>query len=150
MATIEIVRWFTNIPVPEIYAFDSSTKNKLGLEWILMERIMGSPISESWTNIDYNGKLDLTRLVADWNKQLSSIKSNKIGGLYMHFTKRHLQFYVGRSVHTLLRQDGRLLYNVYRGPFDSLHDLYDAVLAITELEVNTLNMKVILGMNDSK
>ncbi len=150
VATTEIVRCSTNIPVPEIYAFDSSTMNKLGLEWILMERIMGGPMSESWADIGYNQKADLTRVVANWNKQLSAIKSEKIGGIYMHFTEGQLQFYVGRSVHTLLNQDGRLLYNVYRGPYDSSRDFYDAVLAITELEVETLKMKVSLGTNDSK
>lgn len=150
MATTEIVRCSTNIPVPKIYAFDSSTKNKLGLEWILMERIMGGPPSESWADIDYNQKVDFTRVVANWNKQLSAIKSDKIGGIYMHLTEGQLQFYVGRSVHTLLNQDGRLLYNVYRGPYKSLHDFYEAVLAITEFEVETLKMKVSLGTNDSK
>lgn len=150
VATTEIVRCSTNISVPKIYAFDSSMKNKLGLEWILMERIMGSKMSDSWVDLDYHRKMELTRAVADWNKQLAAIRSEKIGGIYMHYTEGQLQFYVGRSVHHLLTHDGRLLYNIYRGPFDSLHDFYDAVLAITEFEVETLKMKVSLRMNDSK
>ena len=150
VATTEIVRLSTNIPVPKIYAFDSSAKNELGLEWILMERIMGRPASQSWVDLDYDAKVGLTRLVADWTKQLSALTSNKIGGLYMDFEAEHIVFYVGRSVHTLLNQDGRLLYNIERGPYETLGDFYEAVLAVTEAEIPVLKWKVTLGVIDNK
>lgn len=47
VATTEIVRHSTNIPVPIIYASDSSTKNMLGLEWMLMEKLTGNHSARS-------------------------------------------------------------------------------------------------------
>ena len=37
VATTEIVRHFTNIPVPIVYCYDSSANNSMLLEWMLME-----------------------------------------------------------------------------------------------------------------
>lgn len=39
VATTEFVRHTTTVPVPIIYAFDSSPNNKLGFEWMLMEKV---------------------------------------------------------------------------------------------------------------
>ena len=47
-ATTELARNFTNIPFPAIHAFDSFMKNPLGLEWMLMEKIAGKPLMETW------------------------------------------------------------------------------------------------------
>ena len=150
VATTEIVRWSTTIPVPKIYAYDSSANNKLGLEWILMERVMGRQMSESWDDLEYNAKVGFTRQIADWTQQLSTLTSKKIGGVYMDFQEKHVLFYVGRSVHTLLNQDGRLLYDINRGPYNSLGDFYEAVLAVSEAEIPVLKWKVSLEEIDNK
>lgn len=48
-APAELVRHFTCIPVPTIYAYHSSTQNKLGLEWILIDRLTsGEKLHCSW------------------------------------------------------------------------------------------------------
>lgn len=134
VATTELVRYSTRIPVPIIYAYDSSTKNKLGLEWMLMERVAGEKLKNVWPDMSDDLTTTITKHVADWSKQLSRIVSDKIGGIYMRHTGSQVQFYVGRSVHQCFHRDGRLSYNVHRGPFESLHDFYDAMLAVIGYE----------------
>lgn len=135
VATTEIVRHFTNVPIPIIYAYDSSTENAVGLEWILMEKIVGKKLDEIWESLDYDTKLELTKTVTSWTAHLSKITSNKIGNIYMRYTETDLEFYVGRSVDSLLSQENRLTYNIPRGPFKSLQEYYAAVLDAANQDV---------------
>ena len=152
VATTELVRHSTNIPVPAIYAYDSSTKNKLGLEWMLMERVVGKPLTELWPDMSDDSTLLVTKRVVDWAKQLSTIMRDKVGGIYMRYTEKSIEFYVGRCVHQLLHRDSRLSYNVNRGPFESLHDFYDTTLALIEYETNDLKgrlaLEIVAGLNE--
>lgn len=141
IATIEIVRHSTVVSVPVIYAYDSSSENALGFEWILMEKINGKPMFEYWKDLDYDAKEKFTKLVAGWNSQLANIVSKKIGAIYMHYTATDLQFYVGRCVGVLFTQENRLSYDIYRGPFKTLADFYASVLAVTAKDVNNLRNK---------
>lgn len=136
VATTEMVRYSTKIPVPIIYAYDSSSNNPLGLEWVLMEKINGKPMEFYWDDMEYDSKLRFTKSMAEWSTQLSKITFNKIGSVYMHYTKSRLEFYVGRSTNHLLRQENRLLYNAYRGPFTSLQEYYASILAISTQDFN--------------
>lgn len=141
VATAELVRHFTSIPVPTIYAYDSSTRNVLGLEWILMDQITsGEGLHCSWEALEYETKVRLAETAADWSAQLSSVTSNKIGSIYMRYRENELEFFIGRCVGALFTQENRLLYNVCRGPFESLQDYYSAVLAITELDVEQVTL----------
>lgn len=146
VATTEIVRYTTQIPVPVIYAYDSSSNNALGFEWILMEKINGNPMYEYWEKMDYDSKVSFTKLVAGWNTQLANIVSKKIGAIYMHYTATELHFYVGRCVNALFTQENRLSYDVYRGPFETPADFYASVLAITAQDVNDLRRKNRAGL----
>lgn len=44
VATILYIRENTNIPVPHVFAFDDSSENELGFEWILMEMLPGKTL----------------------------------------------------------------------------------------------------------
>ena len=103
VATTELVRHYTTIPVSIIYAYDSSTNNVLGLEWILTEKITsGKKLDDSWEAMEYDTKVHLTETVADWTVQLSNIIFDKIGSIYVRFEQENLLFFVGRSVNYLL------------------------------------------------
>lgn len=130
VATTEILRYFTTIPVPVVYAFDSSANNPLELEWILMAKVGGKRLDEVWTSLDYDSKLRLARTTASWSAQLASISSSKIGSIYMRYTATDLEFHVGRSVVSLLSQENRLTYEAFRGPFISIQEYYNAVLTV--------------------
>ena len=132
VATTEFVRSSTNIPVPVIYAFDSSSANKLGFEWILMEKVNGRPLSKIWDALKYNTKVDLTKQVAGWADQLSRHRFNKICSLYMGGDNRNSDFYIEPPIHTRLYEGDRLSQQVNRGPFESLQAFYDAILDLTQ------------------
>lgn len=136
VATTEFVRHTTTVPVPIIYAFDSSPNNKLGFEWMLMEKVEGVSLYDVWDTMGYSAKQELTRTVADWMDQLSRLKFNKIGSLYCRPRARQMEFYMGPTLHSRLYEGDRLLYDVHRGPFESLYALCDAVLDSTERHIN--------------
>jgi len=129
VATMELVRCSTNIPVPTIYAYDSSGSNKLGLEWMLMEKVDGRELHRVWFDWDYDEKLRLSETVALWTSQLLQITSDNIGSVYMRSVGEEEEFYVGRSVHCLFSGDRRLWYDIPRGPFDNLEEFFSARLA---------------------
>ncbi|MCJ1258295.1 hypothetical protein MMC24_006127 [Lignoscripta atroalba] len=136
VATTELVRHFTSIPVPIIYAYDSSSNNRLGLEWMLMEKITAKELDGYWLDLDNDNHIRLVRQVAGWMDELSRIQTDKIGGLYLRWTDTDMEFYIGRIVHMLFYQSRRLLYSINRGPFVTLEDFYDAILDVQQQELN--------------
>lgn len=78
---MELVRHFTRIPVPVIYAYDSSSDNKLNLEWMLMEKVSGEPLTKRWLDLDEASQTRIVQQVADWENDLSKITSSQIGGI---------------------------------------------------------------------
>ncbi|MCJ1281612.1 hypothetical protein MMC26_000932 [Xylographa opegraphella] len=128
VATIELVRHFTSMPVPLVYAYDSSSNNELGLEWILMEKAKGNPLCYTWDDLDNENHTRITRQIADWQNELSKITANLIGGLYLRWTSTHLEFFIGRLVDGGFALYRRLCYDIDRGPYYSVHAFYNAVL----------------------
>lgn len=121
VATTEIVRRFTTIPVPTIYPYDLSTHNAMGLEWILMDKVTsGKNLEDCWKDMSYSTKFRLAESAADWTAQLSKITSNKVGSIYMRFTEDSLDFFIGRCINNLLTQEDRLLYDVHHRPSESM------------------------------
>ncbi len=141
VATTELVRHFTGIPVPKIYAYESSADNALGLEWILMDKITaGKMLADSWTSLDLDQKTQMTRTIARWMSQLSKIRAKKIGSIYMRYSgDDKLDFFIGRSVNTLFTYDERLMYDVPRGPFSSLKEYYATYLAVAKRDVDRMD-----------
>ena len=135
VATTVMVRHCTTIPVPTIYAYDSSTNNPLGLEWVLMERLDGERLTDLWCDLDYDCKFRITQTVARWTAQLSKFTSDKMGSIYMRDSGDDVEFYVGRLLYHLLSQEHRLRYEVFRGPFDSLEAYCSSVLAVSLMDV---------------
>lgn len=136
VATTEFVRRFTDVPVPVIYAYDSSTNNKLGLEWMLIEKVSGFSLEEKWTDMSLKSQTKLTVSVADWVHQLSTFAFDEIGSLYMRYTETTLDFYIGPMVEPHFYDGRRLSYTIDRGPFASLQSYYDAILDVQQQEVN--------------
>lgn len=136
VATTEFIRHTTTVPVPIIYAFDSCPHNKLGFEWMLMEKVKGVSLYDTWDTMGYTTKQELTRTVANWVDQFSRLKFDKIGSLYCRQRAGQMEFYMGYTLHSRLYEGDRLLYDVPRGPFESLRTYFDAVLESTERHFN--------------
>ena len=139
VATMELVRHSTNIPLPIIYAYDSSTENALGLEWILMEDVHSAlTLAASWNILDLPQKTTITRTIAEWNTALSTISANAIGSIYMRYTTSNtVDFVIGRVIDSHFTRGNRILYDMNRGPFSSLQDYYAAILDVTSRDIAT-------------
>ena len=81
-ATLRYLRKFTSVPVANVIAYDSSSENPLGFEWMLLEKIDGIPLSEAWDVMDFDSKSRLTRGMAHILQQLSVLRFREIGNLY--------------------------------------------------------------------
>ena len=138
VATTEFVRLTTSIPVPVIYAFDSNPNNTLGFEWMLMEKVKGMPLGDVWGIMDFDAKQSLTRIIASWMAELSQFKFSKIGSIFMRYRGSQMEFYIGPLIHERLHEGDRLLYDINRGPFQSIQHLYDAILDTSDRYFNDL------------
>ena len=48
--TMQMLKTETSIPVPAVYAFDTSSDNALSCPFLLMEKLCGTPLSYEWFN----------------------------------------------------------------------------------------------------
>ena len=48
--TMQMLKTETSIPVPAVYAFDTSPNNGLSCPFVLMEKVCGAPLSYQWFN----------------------------------------------------------------------------------------------------
>ena len=51
VATLKYLGSNTEIPVATVIAWDSSLKNELGYEWILLEKLAGVELGQVWRKI---------------------------------------------------------------------------------------------------
>ncbi|KAF8512767.1 phosphotransferase enzyme family-domain-containing protein [Gautieria morchelliformis] len=123
VATLRLVATETDIPVPRVLAFDAS-KNPLGFEWILMQRMPGMQLAARWASLDWEAKVSLVHRLADLMAQMfSCLRFPQIGNLFEkneHNTDGDSQnVIVGKIVSMAFFWNGRSTYNVPRGPFHS-------------------------------
>ena len=136
VATTEFIRHTTTVPVPIIYAFDSCPNNELGFEWMLMEKVKGISLHDTWDTMGYSTKKVIAKTAANWVNQISRHKFDKIGSLYCRQRAGQMEFYMGPTLHNRLFEGDRLLYDIPRGPFESIQSYFDAVLESTERHMN--------------
>ena len=82
VATLTYLLANTSIPVPHVFAWDSTANNELGFEWILMERLGGLPLGDVWRQIPWDSKVTLTERLAEIVNQLGNHTFDRIGSLY--------------------------------------------------------------------
>ena len=145
VATLSYIREHTFTPVPRVITYSSTADNKLGFEWILMEKIPGFPLKSVWHEMDMETKRRETAVVARYIKQLHDHCSfDAIGNLYFRkdlpdgvrtVPTTDVRFVVGPTVTAFLFAGGckpHLPRNL--GPY--LNDAeYMAALAGAEAEV---------------
>lgn len=64
------------------FAYDSSSENPLGFEWMLIEKIEGVPLSEVWEKMDFGSKVRLTLEISNLLQQQHGLEFSQIGNLY--------------------------------------------------------------------
>lgn len=138
VATMGLIRLNTTIPVPIVYAFDSSGENAIDLEWIVMNKICGKPYEEDFEAcLNLESKLKLHRTVADWLHQLSMLRFDKIGSIYKNPNQlpgEKFSVFLGPLSDVDFALDYRLEYHIPLGPYDSLRDYLRAFTDLYEAE----------------
>ncbi|KAF2462064.1 hypothetical protein BDY21DRAFT_418047 [Lineolata rhizophorae] len=138
VATMEYVRLNTTVPIPRVYAFDSSRSNGMNLEWMLLEKIEGTSYAKKEPEMSYEARKALHLQVADWVDQISRLRFSHIGCLYRNWdpnSPEYLQFFLGPAVHGDFIYKRRLGYPVHRGPFNNVVDYYRSHIDLTLAEM---------------
>jgi aminoglycoside phosphotransferase (APT) family kinase protein len=82
VATINFIRQTTDIPVPQILAFDDTAENELGFEWILMTMLTGGNLRTKWRKLSQDSKQNLVKQIARYQAQLFRHKFSAIGNIF--------------------------------------------------------------------
>ncbi|KAG0133078.1 phosphotransferase enzyme family-domain-containing protein [Tuber indicum] len=83
VATLRLLRQRTSLPVPEVFAYDCTTQNELGFEWIIMEKIPGVCLGEVWRDLSLERKTIVVERLGQLLKELrGKCRFDAIGSLY--------------------------------------------------------------------
>ncbi|KAF2502419.1 hypothetical protein BU16DRAFT_532774 [Lophium mytilinum] len=140
VATMTYIREHTKVPVPKVFAFDSSTDNALQLEWILMEMAEGQEYEQIKEDFSPEEDQDgIYRKVAEWTHELQGRAFDMIGSIYREWdptADNYLDYCIGPGViqARFTADRGLGLPNTY-GPFLSMRDWYASLLEAKEADV---------------
>ncbi|PGG97478.1 hypothetical protein AJ80_09697 [Polytolypa hystricis UAMH7299] len=81
VATMDLVRSH-DIPVPKILDYSINSENDVGSEYIIMEKVPGNPIGDSWFTLSEEQRLKVLREIVRLESKLSSIELPASGSLY--------------------------------------------------------------------
>lgn len=81
VTTLRFLRRETDVPVPEVIAFDDSCNNEIGFEWILMELMPGVSAYKKWRTLTMSQKVALVQRVAELQAQIFRHTFSGIGTL---------------------------------------------------------------------
>ncbi|KAI1132260.1 kinase-like domain-containing protein [Nemania abortiva] len=119
-ATMRLIRNKTTIPVPEIYALDTSVNNEIGAPYLCMSFIPGKPVSKVW--FDCSGalprdefRLSILTSLAQTMAQFSSFAFDRMGSIMQSGSDSTV---IGPSYDWDEKEDGSLQVTT-SGPYDS-------------------------------
>ncbi|KAF8522834.1 kinase-like domain-containing protein [Gautieria morchelliformis] len=81
VATMELVRARTKIPVPQVYLYCNTPHNPVGAEWILMEYMPGSRLGDSFETLTDGQKVRTGMDMAEIVHSLFQITARQCGSL---------------------------------------------------------------------
>lgn len=132
-------------PVPQVYTWNSRVNgdNRVGAEYIIMERASGVPLGSVWDSLEPPDKLKVFLQIFKYQKRWTELKFSQFGSLYYSkdiATKslsgnylyidgdgqpiKDSNFTVGPTVSREWLQDGRKDLQCYKGPCKSQSTVY--------------------------
>lgn len=143
VATLAFLRQKTSIPIPEVVAWCSTSRNTIGYEWILVKKVEGVPIEQKWRAMPLDAKIRLSEKLAAYAIELRALAFDKIGSLYFKNTdensstqnSQQIKFMsdylgkdveVGKMVSSFFFVKRRLYIPSDRGPFSTSHQYLTA------------------------
>jgi hypothetical protein len=126
VATLDFLR-LHGIRTPEVYAWSSTEANPVGTEYIIMEKMDGTPLGETWYSMTPKEQHKIMNQIVEWEKQLMSLEFPACGSIYyqkyLPFEKTvplpdqsDAKFCIGPIAHCSWWHDERSLLTINRGP----------------------------------
>lgn len=133
------IRSHTDIPVPEVFAFDVSSENEMGFEWTIMELMPGATADSRWRRMSDAQKTALVHRMAEFQAQLlkQCLASDAFRGIgTLDPCRRDAGgdglAIPGQMVSMFFCWGDRFDSDVAKGPFRSSHDWLEAQLSMVK------------------
>ncbi len=139
VTTMEYLRSTTTIPIPRVYAFDSSSNNPIGFEWILMEKPAGQPYSQLVEKVKVTHKKAVLNSISSYAKSLARLHFDKIGSLYCNWDVPKMQFYIGPAVDMEFLKANQCLHQTERVPLSDLRKYFETYLKLKIEQVGNIH-----------
>lgn len=81
VATLDLIRTH-DIPVPKVLDYSTNSDNSVGADYIIMEKVPGNPIGESWYTFSDKERLKVLSGLVKLEAKLFAIDLPASGGLY--------------------------------------------------------------------
>lgn len=81
VATMEFLR-LHGVPIPKVFDWNSSTSNQVGSEYIIMEKVPGKELEDTWYTMTLQERMDVVEKIVDIEKILFAIRFPASGSLY--------------------------------------------------------------------
>ncbi|GAM38211.1 hypothetical protein TCE0_033f08759 [Talaromyces pinophilus] len=130
VTTLRFLRRETDVPVPEVIAFDDSCENEIGFEWIIMELMPGVSAYKKWRTLTMSQKGALVQRVAALQAQIFRHTFSGIGTLTVDGEQGSQNEQPGEIVSRFYFWGDHFDYDVARGPFHSTHEWLASYLEI--------------------
>ncbi|KAF7121830.1 hypothetical protein CNMCM5793_009383 [Aspergillus hiratsukae] len=83
VATLNFLRLYTSIRVPEVLAWSSDPANPVGAEYIIMEKIPGVALAEQWETMNTLECYKVIDQIVGMEKELASLQLPAYGSLFL-------------------------------------------------------------------
>ncbi|RHZ50892.1 hypothetical protein CDV55_101187 [Aspergillus turcosus] len=83
VATLNFLRLYTSIRVPEVLAWSSDPANPVGAEYIIMEKIPGVALAERWETMKTLERYKVIDQIVEMEKELASLQFPAYGSLFL-------------------------------------------------------------------
>jgi hypothetical protein len=120
----------TDVPVPEVIAFEDSYDNEIGFEWILMELMPGVSAYKQWRTLTTFSKVAIVQRVAELQAKIFRYSFSGIGTLTLGENEPHRMARPGNFVSGFFFWGNHFDYDIARGPFRSSYDWLTSYLEI--------------------
>lgn len=81
VATLDYLR-LHGITTPKVYSWCSTRTNPVGAEYIIMEKLDGTPLGEIWYTMSPKDQLRIMKQIVEWEARFMSLKFPASGSLY--------------------------------------------------------------------
>ncbi|OOF98798.1 hypothetical protein ASPCADRAFT_140162 [Aspergillus carbonarius ITEM 5010] len=139
VATLDYLR-LHGIRTPMVYAWCSTDLNPVGAEYIIMEKLDGTPLGEIWYSMTQKERRSIMKQIVDWETRIMSLKFPAYGSLYYRRdlpseenvplpkgNEKDAGFCIGPITHYKWWLGERSTFNINRGPWRSSTDIFRAV-----------------------